>query len=86
MTVLYSLVLIFSINGTQFSESSLHKLTLGECGQRMIKLQKKIHNEMIISWDTKTNDTIFEKGERKYVCIPTSIKEEDWLLKKLGFK
>ena len=75
MEVLYSLVLIFTINETQYSESSKHFLTSNECHQMGIELNNRRLTNPPFFIDENGQQIVWFKSAPYYVCVPTSIKE-----------
>ena len=75
MEVLYSLILIFTINGQQFSESVEHFLSHSKCKERGFELTKKVTQHPPFFMDRKGDVLVLQGSNPFYVCAPTSIKK-----------
>ena len=74
MTILYSLVLLFTVNGVQHSVSSKHFLTKEECSLQGGVLRISVRNHPPFGLDTINKEMVIVSSNPQYVCVPTSLK------------
>ena len=72
--VLYSLVLLFMINGVPHSESSKHFLTREQCHLESVILMDNIRDNPPFFTDQYRQQMVIVSSNPTYVCVPTSIK------------
>jgi hypothetical protein len=72
--VLYSLVLLFTINGIQHSESSQNSLTREQCHSKSVLLMDGMIDNPPFFIDQYGQPMVIVSSNPTYVCVPTSIK------------
>ena len=73
MTVLYSLVLLFTVDGHTLSESSQHSLSQAQCLRESLFLTNGLSENppFLIRGGEQI---VMTSSKPTYVCVPTSIK------------
>ena len=73
MTILYSLALLFTVNGVQHSVSSKHFLTKDQCSSHGGVLRIDILSNPPFGFGQNNDEMVIVSSNPQYLCVPTSL-------------